>query len=167
MTYPSRMMRRQGFTLVELVVVVMVLGILAGAATGRILDAGEEARRRTLRTSVDAIITVVEIRTAQRGGELPTGLPQQWFSGGKYPENPYNTFGVPALHRVDRPGGEHPLNAVLNAGSAGAFWYNAANGVVRARVPAQGSRAATTALYCEVNGINTSDAAESAVAAGG
>lgn len=160
-------MKKQGFTLVELVVVILILGILAGVATGRFLEAGDQARKNTLRASLDAVIKVVEIRTAYRGGEIPAVLPERWFSGERYPEHPYNTFGVPAIHRVDRPGAEHPIAAVLTASSAGAFWYNAANGIVRARVPSRGSRAQTTAFYSEINGVASSDTVEEAVSNGG
>lgn len=166
MTYPCLAMRRHGFTLVELVVVILILGILAGVATGRFLEASEEARKNTLRTSVDTLITVVEIRTAYNGGEIPNVLPARWFSGGKHPVNPYNTFGVAAMDQVNQPGATHPAAAALSAGSAGAFWYNAANGIVRARVPFMGSRAQTTLLYCEVNKVSPSDAIEDAVMSG-
>lgn len=155
------MKSRSGFTLVELVVVVLVLGILAGVATGRFLDASEEARKNTLRTAVDSMVSAVEIRSAYKG-RIATISPG-WFSGNKYPEHPYNSYGVPPMQIANLPGVAHPVSAVLSDAALGAYWYNRANGTVRARVPWQGSRDATVELYSYVNNVAGGDAVEDAV----
>lgn len=63
--------KRNGFTLVELVVVVLILGILAAIAAPKILnnsdDATDSAASQTLATIRDAI----ELYRAQNNGTLP------------------------------------------------------------------------------------------------
>lgn len=143
---------RRAFTLVELVVVILVLGILAGIATGRFLDAADEGRASALRASLEAYALQIELKTAANGGQIPGAILPRWFTGGSLPTNPYNTSGVPSLHRINNDTLDHPNVIVLQDSSAGAFWYNAANGVIRARVPSRGRPADTLAFYNEING---------------
>ncbi len=62
---------RNAFTLVELVVVIMILGILAGVAAPKFLKTSAEANDNALRHSLTIIRDAVEIYTAQNGGTLP------------------------------------------------------------------------------------------------
>lgn len=70
---PSRTTRitlSNGFTLVELVVVILVLGVLAGVAVPKLLSVGEHANCQAVVTEVQAIFKAVELYAA-REGELP------------------------------------------------------------------------------------------------
>ena len=51
----------------------------------------------------------------------------------------------------------HPLQKVLKTGVGGAFWYNSANGAIRARVTDQGSSTATIDAYNLVNDSSESN----------
>jgi len=67
------MERRKGFTLIELVVVVMILGILAAVAVPKLLTTTATATDNGLRQSLAVIRNAVEVYAANNGGKLPGG----------------------------------------------------------------------------------------------
>jgi general secretion pathway protein G len=62
---------RSAFTLVELVVVVMILGILAGIAAPRMLGASHTATDNAVRQSLSVIRDAIDRYTAENNGQLP------------------------------------------------------------------------------------------------
>ncbi len=65
------MEKRKGFTLVELVVVVMILGILAAIAAPKLLGTSGTATDNGLRQSVSVVRDAIERFAAQNGGTFP------------------------------------------------------------------------------------------------
>lgn len=65
--------KRQGFTLVELVVVVMILGILAAVAAPKLLGTSGTATDNGLRQTLAVVRDAVERYAAENGGEFPPG----------------------------------------------------------------------------------------------
>lgn len=65
------MIRRSAFTLVELVVVIMILGILAGVAAPKLLDTSATATENSLKQSLSVVRNAIELYAAQNGGALP------------------------------------------------------------------------------------------------
>jgi len=63
--------RRNGFTLIELVVVIMILGILAGVAAPKLLSVGGDATDNGLKQSLSIIRDAIELYAADNGGNLP------------------------------------------------------------------------------------------------
>lgn len=87
-------------------------------------------------------------------GAFPAAIDPAWFAKNALPSHPGNSFGVPDVETVNTAGTLHPANKVLKAGVGGAFWYNAANGMIRARVTDMGSSASTLSAYNLINHSN-------------
>ncbi len=64
--------RRNAFTLVELVVVVLILGILAGVAAPKLLDTSKTATDNGIRQTLGIVRDAIELYAANNGGNLPT-----------------------------------------------------------------------------------------------
>src|SRR5690554_536659 len=65
---PSRLHAQRGFTLIEVMVVVVILGILAGLVVPRLLDRPEEARR------TKAVMQIKSIEEALALYKLDNGM---------------------------------------------------------------------------------------------
>ena len=105
-------MRKSGFTLVELLIVISVLGILAAIIVPTFSDAGEKARESALKTDLTKVRTQIEVYKSQHkdqlpaySGELSTDFERRMtsktdrdgYAGSDYgpylnkiPKNPYN-----------------------------------------------------------------------------
>ena len=110
----------RGFTLIELMVVIVILGILAGLIIPRIMGRPEEARRMKGRIQIESIETALKLYRLDNGEypsteqglealvEPPTAgqLPKAWRKGGylekgKVPKDPWGNdyiYLCPGLH---------------------------------------------------------------------
>jgi general secretion pathway protein G len=59
--------RRRGFTLIELVVVVLILGIIAAIAAPKMFDTANDARTNSTRQSLAVVRDAIELHRAQNG----------------------------------------------------------------------------------------------------
>ena len=66
------MKRHNGFTLVELVVVVLILGILAAIAAPKIINNSDKAGDSSIASTLAAIRDAIELYKAERNGKLIT-----------------------------------------------------------------------------------------------
>lgn len=66
------MSQRKGFTLIELVVVVMILGILAAVAAPKLLGTSGTATDNGVKQTLAVVRDAIERYTAENGGTKPT-----------------------------------------------------------------------------------------------
>jgi prepilin-type N-terminal cleavage/methylation domain-containing protein len=150
-------MVRSGFTLVELLIVVVILAILSVIALPRMSGVRTEAVCSALAASVTQVSMVVEVQHQKAtDGSWPRQIRGDWFSSKMLPGHPDKLAGIPAIQTVNSPGVMHPSVKLLVPGSAGAYWYNFAEGVFRARVKPLSSTVETLAFYNTVNNCGLS-----------
>src|SRR5262249_4894030 len=65
------MRKQKGFTLIELVVVVMILGILAAVAAPKLLNTSGTASDNAAKESLGVVRDAIERYTAEHGGTIP------------------------------------------------------------------------------------------------
>jgi general secretion pathway protein G len=70
-TYRTRYSSRKGFTLVEILIVVIILGILAAIVIPQFTNASQDARRSALASTVQSVRSQVELYKLQHGDVLP------------------------------------------------------------------------------------------------
>jgi len=145
----------RAFTLIEILIVVLILAILATVATKSFGSAGQDAQAAAVQSDLRHIQTRVMLEASTGRGLYPADITpdtlDEWF--GKPVRSAYALPTTPLGVEIDSSGDSdvvHPADKVLS-GALPAWWYNPANGVVRARVPDQGSATATRDLYVEVN----------------
>jgi len=79
------MKRKSGFTLIELVVVVLILGILAGVAAPKMFDTSARATDNSLKTTIAIVRDAIELyaadpdNTATIKGKVPLWTDQATF----------------------------------------------------------------------------------------
>jgi general secretion pathway protein G len=124
MTGKSSKMRR-AFSLVELVVVVLIVGILAAVAAPRMFNTSNNARESATKASLSVVRNAIELYNSETGtyppaATLATALAP--YIKGPFPNSPYtNTATVKA---GNTSGGSE---AWVYEASTGNFWVNTGN----------------------------------------
>jgi len=98
-----------GFTLIELVIVIVILGILASVAIPKYEDMREQARTATLKGQLGAIRSAVSIQYARNALNNSASFPVlngSIFADGNVPKEPVlNSNAVKTTAGVDNAGG--------------------------------------------------------------
>ena len=148
--------RQSGFTLVEILIVVVILGILAAIVIPQFTNASESAKSSSLTSQLQTIRSQLELYQVQHNGSYPT-LAQLQASWGVMTsktdvDGTINTAGAYGPYLQQPP--KNPIensSTVAAAGAAGVGWvYDAATGGIKACM----SSAKATAL-----GLPTTDVA--------
>jgi prepilin-type N-terminal cleavage/methylation domain-containing protein len=117
-----------GFTLIELVIVIVILGILAAVAIPKYEDMREQARTAALKGQLGSIRSAVSIqyaRNALNGAAAFPTLNGTIFADGNVPKEPVlNSNAVKTTGGVD---------------GAGGWQYTQASGLVKANLTAYSS----------------------------
>lgn len=133
--------RKTGFTLVEILIVVVILGILAAIVIPQFTNASEEAKGGNLVTQLQSIRSQLELYQVQHNGDFPT-LAQIQATWGVMTSKT-DVDGVigttPAVHRYGPYLQQPPVNpfeessTVAAAAAAGIGWvYNESTGNIKA-----------------------------------
>jgi len=136
MTHRRSQLRR-AFTLVEILIVVIILGILASIVIPHFANASDQAKRSSLVSTLQSLRSQVELYMLQHGDKAPpldasdwTSLTDQTTYSGKTlgpyltftPANPLNGFSDVQTVTVDVAGGDSV------GGSNIGFVYNSRTG---------------------------------------
>jgi general secretion pathway protein G len=111
-----RAQRQRGFTLIEIMVVVVIIGVLGALIVPQFMDRPDQAKVVAARSDVQAIATALEIYrldnhhypSTQQGldalSQRPAGQPQarNWNPGGYLRKAPLDPWGNP--YRYEVPG---------------------------------------------------------------
>ena len=147
--HANRKVMAKGFTLVEILIVVVILGILAAIVVPQFTNAANEARQGNVATQTSTLENQIELYAAQNNGIYPTvaqlnadpadGSTDGWsvmIDGTYIKEAPVNPFAPGAnatLVTVSAAANSAAANAEANAGDGTQGWYyNPDLGFIRA-----------------------------------
>ncbi len=120
-TRPSPV-RQSGFTLIEIMVVVVILGVLAALVVPNIMSRPDQAKVTVAQTDVKAISSALEMYrldngyypSSEQGLEalvvMPSGSPEprNWNPDGYLKKIPQDPWGNP--YQYERPGSKNPTS---------------------------------------------------------
>ena len=127
----NRGAKRRGFTLVELVIVVLVIGILTAVAAPKMMNTATNARISGTKQSLMVLRDALELFRAQNGAypsvaTINTNTGLMPFLSGPFPINQVTTANQIATVVA----GTSPITATV--GTAGGWSYDVATGELRA-----------------------------------
>ncbi len=137
--------RRCGFTLIELVVVVLILGVIAAVAGTKMFDTVDQTKASSAATLVSLVRNQIDLYHAASGAYPETIDPASFHGQLTNPYAPEKTFA----NVQSVVGKMYPSIKTLQFSKS--CWYNKTNGQFMVRVPVQESDAATITLFNRVN----------------
>ncbi len=130
--------RRAAFTLVEILIVVVILGILAMIVVPKLSNATDTANRSSLAKDLQTVRGQLEVYKLQHGGSYPTLADfAQQMTGKTNAAGAVGTDYGPYLATVP----DNPFtrgNTLSAPNGAGDWWYSQSSGSFTARAPNDG-----------------------------
>jgi len=118
--------RNQGFTLIEILVVIVILGVLAGLIIPRIMDRPEEAKQLKAKIQIESLETALNLYKLDNGlypsteqglqalvQEPDTGQIKKWRAGGYLEKGrlPVDPWGNPFIYLSPGVNGDYDLSS--------------------------------------------------------
>jgi len=167
-------------TFVNLIVLATLIALIAGGVVRHREVAHRQAAVEAVRADVRRFQQVLHLKTVTgetpvNGRGWPTEIDPAWF-GKNPPRNDLLSSNRPWLEIAPpiQASRTNPMVRVANNETIASFWYNPANGSIRARIPVTISDKKATELYNRINheslrsifdGIDEADAPQPADAA--
>lgn len=122
--------RRQGFSLVEILIVVIILGILSAMVIPQFSSATSESQQRNIQAQLQSLNNTVELYKSQRRGAYPNFATDGWGSASDVTDpSTRSLIGLKYLKEAPR----HPRYA---AGDANAIAIQVVTGTARGHATA-------------------------------
>lgn len=146
----------------DITLLVLVASVIIGGVMWSRAGQNEQAAIDGTRSAVERLEREIRMRSGARNALLnargwPVRVEADWFLG-EPPRNlllggdhPWIEIAPPADALL-----EHPRTRIAIDRATASFWYNPANGIVRARTPAGVSDMRTTEVYNDVNSSSLS-----------
>jgi len=140
----ARKRNDKGFTLVEILIVVVILGILAAIVIPQFTSASETAKASSLQSQLQTIRSQLELAQIQHQGAYPDLIADGWtvMTGETEPTSDYNTTVDDSGDEVGPYLQKPPVNPFTGSSSVaasaadGVGWvYDATDGSVTAAIP--------------------------------
>ena len=152
---------RRAFTLIELILVIVILGILAALVIPKFASINETSRAEALSVSVRHVRELVSLKAAVGNGPAaPSGyhleIAESWFLVGTLPKHTWTNSPLVVETVAGAVDGIYPAVKVFNPADHGAAnaWYNTTNGRFCVRVSPGEDDAATLEWF---NAANSAD----------
>ena len=132
---------RAGFTMIEIMVVVVIVGLLMGLVGPRVFEQFRMARRKTTKAQIENFVQALELYrlhsgfypTTQQGLQALVQKPTTSPTPKKYPEGGYissnkvpdDPWGNPYIYRCPGERGEIDIISTAEDGEEGGEGYNA------------------------------------------
>lgn len=124
--------KNQGFTLVEILIVVVIMAILAAAIVPQFTDSTTDAKASTATMNLRTLRSQVELYKFQHAGDPPSTLADLTVEDsdgyGPYlqfiPENPFNNLNTVAAAAANPPASADGATGWLYHAATGNVWLN-------------------------------------------
>jgi general secretion pathway protein G len=127
---------RKGFSLIEMVIVILILGIIAAVAAPRMFDTATTAEQNTTRQQLAVLRNAIEMYRARSGIYPATGnlsLAMSSMLNGPFPAPSIGTVRGDAAVYYDTDA-DTSIPVTPDSGQAGGWAYKPANGSLKLNV---------------------------------